>query len=336
MQLGMIGLGRMGANMSRRLARSGHQVIGHDISDEAVRRLAEEGVVTAAHDLADLCSKLSTPRAVWVMVPAAVADTTIDSLAEHLDGGDIVIDGGNSFFRDAVDRAVELSFRGIHHVDVGVSGGVFGLDRGYCLMIGGEPEPVGALEPIFEALAPGADAAPRTPGRKGAPIPAERGWLHCGPAGAGHFVKMVHNGIEYGIMAAYAEGFALLERADLGNADFEQDAETAPLRDPEYYRFDIDIPAVSEVWRRGAVIGSWLLDLTAEALIQDPTLEDFQGRVSDSGEGRWTVNASVDLGVPANVISAALFQRFSSRDQGDFGDKLLSAMRRQFGGHEER
>ena len=335
MQLGMVGLGRMGANMSRRLALAGHEVVGYDISDEPVTRLADEGAISPAGSLEDLCSKLAEPRAVWVMVPAAFATSTIDSLAEHLDAGDTVIDGGNSFFRDDIDRFAELSPRGIHHLDVGVSGGVFGLDRGYCLMIGGEPEPVAALEPIFDALAPGTDAAPRTPGRSGDPSPAERGWLHCGPAGAGHFVKMIHNGIEYGMMAAYAEGFALLDRAGLGRRDRPEDAETAPLRDAEYYQFDLDIPAVAEVWRRGAVIGSWLLDLTATALVEDPMLGDFAGRVSDSGEGRWTVQTAVDLGVPANVISSALFQRFSSRDQGDFGDKLLSAMREQFGGHEE-
>lgn len=322
--------------MSRRLALAGHEVVGYDISQEPIARLADEGVITPAASLGDLCSELAEPRAVWVMVPAAFATSTIDSLAEFLDDGDTVIDGGNSFFRDGIDRFADLSSRGIHQLDVGVSGGVFGLDRGYCLMIGGESEPVAMLEPIFDALAPGVDGAPRTPGRSGEPSPAERGWLHCGPAGSGHFVKMIHNGIEYGMMAAYAEGFALLDRADLGSRDRPEDAETAPLRDSEYYRFDLDIPAVAEVWRRGAVIGSWLLDLTARALVEDPMLGDFAGRVSDSGEGRWTVQAAVDLGVPANVISSALFQRFTSRDQGDFGDKLLSAMREQFGGHEER
>jgi 6-phosphogluconate dehydrogenase len=336
MQLGMIGLGRMGANMSRRLTAAGHEVVGHDISQEAVDALESEGVIVGSASVEDLCSKLSTPRRIWVMVPAAVADRVIDGLIPHLEEGDTVIDGGNSFYRDDVDRYDELAPQGIHHLDVGVSGGVFGLERGYCLMIGGDPEPVEALSPIFDTLAPGVDAGPRTEGRSGPPSPAENGWLHCGPAGAGHFVKMVHNGIEYGVMAAYAEGFAVLSRAGLGREGRVEDAETAPLRDPHYYQFDFDLPDIAEVWRRGSVIGSWLLDLTAAALLEDPGLEDFAGHVSDSGEGRWTVQAAVDLGVPINVLASSLNQRFSSRDQGDYGDKLLSAMREQFGGHKER
>ena len=336
MQLGMIGLGRMGANMSRRLTADGHEVVGYDISPDAVAELASEGIITGAGSLQELCAELEAPRRVWVMVPAAFADSVIDELAGHLEPGDTVIDGGNSFYRDDVDRHAELAPVGIHHVDVGVSGGVFGLDRGYCLMVGGEGDPVSDLTPIFDTLAPGVDAESRTVGRSGEPATAERGWLHCGPAGAGHFVKMVHNGIEYGMMAAYAEGFAVLSRAGLGRGEMVKDAETAPLRDPQYYQFDFDIPEIAEVWRRGSVIGSWLLDLTAAALLEDPELEDFEGHVSDSGEGRWTVQAAVDLGVPINVLASSLYQRFSSRDQGDYGDKLLSAMREQFGGHEER
>ncbi len=336
MQLGMVGLGRMGANMSRRLVADGHEVVGHDISEEAIETLEHEGVIVGASSVKDLCSKLETPRHIWVMVPAALADRVIHEVASHLDSGDTVIDGGNSFYRDDVDRFDQLAPRGIHHVDVGVSGGVFGLERGYCLMVGGDVESVDQLSPIFDSLAPGLDAEPRTSGRFGAPSPAEKGWLHCGPAGAGHFVKMIHNGIEYGVMAAYAEGLAVLSRAGLGREDRAEDAETAPLRDPHYYQFDFDIPEIAEVWRRGSVIGSWLLDLTAAALHEDPELDDFTGHVSDSGEGRWTVQAAVDLGVPINVLASSLHQRFSSRDQGDYGDKLLSAMREQFGGHKER
>jgi 6-phosphogluconate dehydrogenase len=336
MQLGMIGLGRMGANMSRRLVADGHEVIGHDISEAAVEALEHESVIIGAASMEDLCSKLDAPRHVWVMVPAAFADRVIDELATHLEAGDTIIDGGNSFYRDDVDRYDELAPRGIHHVDVGVSGGVFGLERGHCLMVGGDSEQVTQLAPIFDTLAPGLDSEPRTAGRTGPATPAEQGWLHCGPAGAGHFVKMIHNGIEYGIMAAYAEGFAVLSRAGLGRQDRAEDAETAPLRDPHYYQFDFDIPEIAEVWRRGSVIGSWLLDLTAAALHDDPGLDDFTGHVSDSGEGRWTVQAAVDLGVPINVLASSLHQRFSSRDQGDYGDKLLSAMREQFGGHKER
>jgi 6-phosphogluconate dehydrogenase len=336
MQLGMVGLGRMGANMSRRLVAGGHQIVGYDVAQGAVEALAEEAIIAAATSIGDLCSKLEAPRHVWVMVPAAFVGGVIDEVAAHLEPGDTVIDGGNSFYRDDIDRHDRLTPMGIHHVDVGVSGGVFGLQRGYCLMIGGDVEPVERLAPVFETLAPGLTAAPRTAGRTGEPVSSENGWLHCGPAGAGHFVKMIHNGIEYGVMAAYAEGFAVLSRAGLGSEKQSSDAETAPLRDPRYYQFDLDIPDIAEVWRRGSVIGSWLLDLTAAALYEDPELEDFAGRVSDSGEGRWTVQAAVDLGVPINVLASSLHQRFSSRDQGDYGDKLLSAMREQFGGHEER
>ena len=336
MQLGMVGLGRMGANMSRRLASRGHEVVGFDINPITVAALADEGTITPATSIEELCATLKAPRHVWVMVPAAFAGATIDGIAEHLSAGDAVIDGGNSFYRDNVDRHRQLASRDIASLDVGVSGGVFGLERGYCLMIGGPDDAVERLVPVFEALAPGFGAAERTPGREGEIEPEEKGWLHCGPAGAGHFVKMIHNGIEYGVMAAYAEGFAILSRADLGRVGREQDAETAPLRDPEYYQYEMDIPAVAELWRRGSVIGSWLLDLTAAALVEDPQLEDFEGRVSDSGEGRWTVQAAVDLGVPINVLASSLYQRFSSRDQGDYGDKLLSAMREQFGGHEEK
>ena len=336
MQIGMVGLGRMGANMARRLHAGGHQVVGFDINTDALAALSDEGVITAASSMEDLSSKLRAPRSVWLMVPAAFASSTIAEIVPFLQPDDTVIDGGNSFFRDDVDRAAELTSRQIHHVDVGVSGGVFGLERGYCLMIGGHAEPVARLNPIFDTLAPGVDVAPRTPGLGGEPSTAEQGWLHCGPPGAGHFVKMVHNGIEYGVMAAYAEGFAVLSRAGLGREDRPEDAETAPLRDPQYYRYDFDLPDVAELWRRGSVIGSWLLDLTSAALLEDPGLEDFEGHVSDSGEGRWTVQAAVDLGVPINVLASSLYQRFSSRDQGDYGDKLLSAMREQFGGHRER
>ncbi|WP_217921668.1 phosphogluconate dehydrogenase (NAD(+)-dependent, decarboxylating) [Miltoncostaea oceani] len=335
MQLGMIGLGRMGANIVRRLMRAGHECVVFDVSPEAVAALEAEGA-TGATSLADLASKLDVPRAAWVMVPAAYAGQTVMDLAEHLESGDIVIDGGNSYYRDDVDRAAELSPRGIHHVDIGTSGGVFGLERGYCMMIGGETEAVARLDPILRALAPGVDAAPRTPGREGEPAQPEMGYLHCGPAGAGHFVKMVHNGIEYGVMAAYAEGMAILQKAGIGREEQEHDAETTPLRDPRYYRYEIDTAAVAEVWRRGSVISSWLLDLTAIALNEDPALGEFSGRVSDSGEGRWTVMAAVDEGVPAHVLTAALYERFSSRGEADYADKLLSAMRKQFGGHHEK
>ena len=335
MQLGMVGLGRMGAGLVRRLQRAGHECVVYDVNPDAVAALVADGA-TGASDLADLAAKLQAPRAVWVMVPAALTGETVDKVAAELQPGDIVIDGGNSYYRDDIERSGRLSGRGLHYVDVGTSGGVFGLDRGFCLMIGGEKEPVEHLGPIFAAIAPGADAAPRTRGRTGAPTPAEQGFLHCGPSGAGHFVKMVHNGIEYGIMAAYAEGLAVIANADVGSRPVESDAETAPLRDPQYYRYDIDVPDVCEVWRRGSVIASWLLDLTAAALHEDPQLAAFSGRVSDSGEGRWTVLASVEEGVPAHVLSAALYDRFSSRGAGQFAGKVLSAMRKEFGGHAER
>lgn len=335
MQLGMIGLGRMGANIVRRLMAAGHECVVFDVNADAVAALAAEGA-TPADSLADLAAKLDAPRAAWVMVPAGYAGQTVMDLADHLERDDIVIDGGNSYYRDDVDRAEELAPRGIHYVDIGTSGGVFGLERGYCMMVGGDDEPVARLAPILTTLAPGVAAAPRTPGRTGEPAQPELGYLHCGPVGAGHFVKMVHNGIEYGVMAAYAEGMAILQKAGIGRDEQLHDAETTPLRDPRYYRYDIDTAAVAEVWRRGSVISSWLLDLTAIALNEDPALDEFSGRVSDSGEGRWTVMAAVDEGVPAHVLTAALYERFSSRGESDFADKLLSAMRKQFGGHDEK
>ena len=335
MQLGMIGLGRMGANIVRRLMRDGHECVVFDVNPEAVAEMQAEGAAGAS-SLADLASKLTAPRAAWIMVPAAYAGATAMELADHLHADDIIIDGGNSYYRDDVERAAELAPRGIHYLDVGTSGGVFGLERGYCMMIGGDTEAVQRLDPIFRTLAPGIEAAPRTPGRSGDPVQPELGYLHCGPAGAGHFVKMVHNGIEYGVMAAYAEGMAILQKANVGDTEQQHDAETTPLRDPQYYRYDIDTAAVAEVWRRGSVISSWLLDLTAIALNEDPVLGEFSGRVSDSGEGRWTVMAAVDEGVPAHVLTAALFERFSSRGEADYADKLLSAMRKQFGGHHEK
>jgi len=335
MQLGMIGLGRMGANIVRRLMRDGHECVVFDVSPDAVKALEGEGAVGAA-SLADLVAKLEPPRAVWIMVPAAYAGQTAADVAQHMESGDTVIDGGNSYYRDDVERAAQMATRGIHYLDVGTSGGVFGLERGYCMMIGGDADAVARLDPIFRTLAPGVEAAPRTPGREGEPRQPEFGYLHCGPPGAGHFVKMVHNGIEYGVMAAYAEGMAILNKANVGATEQEHDAETTPLRDPQYYRYDIDTAAVAEVWRRGSVISSWLLDLTAIALNEDPALGDFSGRVSDSGEGRWTVMAAVDEGVPAHVLTAALYERFSSRGEADFADKLLSAMRKQFGGHDEK
>ena len=335
MQLGMIGLGRMGANLVRRLMRHGHDCVVYDVQQASVQRLAGEGAVGAG-SLDELVAKLTPPRAAWVMVPAGFAGDTVAELADRMDPDDVVIDGGNSYYRDDLARAQALAARGIHYLDVGTSGGIFGLERGYCLMIGGEPEPVRRLDPIFRALAPGVDAVARTPGRAGEPAPAEHGYLHCGPPGAGHFVKMVHNGIEYGVMAAYAEGLAILRKANIGAAAQAHDAETAPLRDPQYYRYEIDTAAVAEVWRRGSVIGSWLLDLTAHALSQGADLGRFSGRVSDSGEGRWTVAAAVEEGVPAQVLSAALYERFASRGESDYADKLLSAMRKEFGGHEEK
>jgi len=337
MQLGMIGLGRMGNGLVRRLLRDGHDCVVYDRNEPKVKELADIGA-NGSSSLADFASKLTKPRAAWVMVPASVTGSTVFALADEFEADDIIIDGGNSYYRDDIARAKDLSTRGIHYVDVGTSGGVFGVERGFCLMIGGEERIVQHLDPIFATIAPGVEAAPRTPERTGAPAPSEQGYLHCGPNGAGHFVKMVHNGIEYGLMAAYAEGLAILEKADIGKRahTVEADAETAPLEHPEYYQYDLDIPEVAEVWRRGSVIASWLLDLTAQALHESPQLADFQGRVSDSGEGRWTVMAAIDESVPANVITASLYERFSSRGEGDFANKLLSAMRKEFGGHAEK
>ena len=335
MQLGMIGLGRMGANLVRRLMRDGHECVVYDVSADAVKQLESEGAVGSS-SMEDFVGKLTQPRAAWIMVPAAVVDSTIDQLEPLMTSGDIIIDGGNSYYRDDLVRADRLRASGLHYVDVGTSGGVFGLDRGFCLMIGGEDDVVTHLDPIFATIAPGVDAAPRTPGRAGTPSTAENGYLHCGPNGAGHFVKMVHNGIEYGLMAAYAEGLNIIKNADAGKRQREQDAETAPLESPEYYQYEIDTTEVAEVWRRGSVVGSWLLDLTAEALYASPTLDEFAGRVSDSGEGRWTSIAAVDVGVPAPVLTSALYSRFASRGLDEFADKLLSAMRKEFGGHDEK
>jgi len=335
LQLGMIGLGRMGANMVRRLLRGGHQCVVFDRSAKAVADLAKEKA-TGTASLADFAKSLSKPRAVWLMVPAGVVDETIAELLPHLERGDILIDGGNSYYIDDIRRAKELAPKGIHYVDVGTSGGVWGLERGYCMMIGGETDAVKHLDPIFATLAPGRGDIPRTPGREKAGGTAEQGYLHCGPNGGGHFVKMVHNGIEYGVMAAYAEGLAVLKAANIGKTAGAVDAETTPLRDPEHYRYDFDLGDVTEVWRRGSVIASWLLDLSAAALARDPVLKEFQGRVSDSGEGRWTIKAAIDEGVPAHVLSAALYERFASRGEADFANKLLSAMRYEFGGHIEK
>lgn len=335
MQLGMIGLGRMGANMVRRLIKGGQQCVVFDQSAQAVQQLAEDKA-TGAADLQDLVKKLKKPRAVWLMVPAAVVDETIAGIAPHLEPGDTLIDGGNSYYLDDIRRAKELASKEIHYVDVGTSGGVWGLERGYCMMIGGEADIVTRLDAIFKTLAPGVGNIPRTPGRERLDGPAELGYLHCGPNGAGHFVKMVHNGIEYGVMAAYAEGFGVLSAANIGKQKSAIDAETAPLRDPQSYQYDLNLRDIAEVWRRGSVIASWLLDLTAAALVEDPALSKFAGRVSDSGEGRWTIRAAIDEGVPVPVLSAALYERFASRGEADFEDKVLSAMRYQFGGHIEK
>jgi len=336
MQLGMVGLGRMGSGIVRRLLRDGHECVGYNRTPAAVAALATEGMVGAS-SLEDFASKLSSPRVAWVMVPAGdVTENMISALAGVLEPGDVIIDGGNTHYHDDIRRAAELAEKGIHHVDVGTSGGVWGLARGFCLMIGGEKEVVDRLGPLFHSIAPGVDAAPRTPGRSGEPSTAEHGYYHCGPNGAGHFVKMVHNGIEYGLMAAYAEGLNILENADAGKRQRELDAETAPLENPQHYQYDIDTTEVAEVWRRGSVVGSWLLDLTAQALLESPTLDEFAGRVSDSGEGRWTSIAAIDEGVPAPVLTTALYSRFASRGLDDFAGKLLSAMRKQFGGHDEK
>jgi 6-phosphogluconate dehydrogenase len=331
----MIGLGRMGANMVRRLLKGGHQCVVFDRSPKTVEELAREKAVGTS-SLADLVKKLSKPRAVWLMVPAAVVDETIGELLPALEPGDILIDGGNSYYIDDIRRAKELAPKRIHYVDVGTSGGVWGLERGYCMMIGGEKDVVARLDPIFATLAPGKGDIARTPGREKVGGTAEQGYLHCGPNGAGHFVKMVHNGIEYGIMAAYAEGIGILRAANVGKQSHAVDAETTPLRDPEHYQYDLDLPDITEVWRRGSVIASWLLDLSASALLEDPTLSHFAGRVSDSGEGRWTIKAAIDEAVPAHVLTAALYERFSSRGEAEFADKLLSAMRFEFGGHVEK
>jgi 6-phosphogluconate dehydrogenase len=335
MQLAMIGLGRMGANMVRRLIKGGHECVVFDMSPKAVAELTKDKAVGAS-SLADLVKKLEKPRVVWLMVPAAVVDESIGAIAPLLERGDILIDGGNSYYVDDIRRARDLASKGINYVDVGTSGGVWGLERGYCMMIGGPDAAVRHLDPIFKTLAPGAGDIPRTPGRENIEGTAELGYLHCGPNGAGHFVKMVHNGIEYGIMAAYAEGLNILRHANVGEQQHAIDAETTPLRDPELYRYDLNLRDIAELWRRGSVIASWLLDLTATALTQDPTLNNFAGRVSDSGEGRWTIKAAIDAAVPAPVLSTALYQRFSSRGEATFGDKLLSAMRYEFGGHVEK
>ena len=325
MQLGMVGLGRMGGNMTKRLEAAGHDLKTFDVHVEST-----------ATSLEELAQQLDPPRSVWLMVPAGIVDSVVSELAPHLEDGDTIVDGGNSYYVDDLRRSAELRERGIHFVDVGTSGGVWGLRRGYCLMVGGDDEAVARLAPIFEALAPGVDAADRTPGREGDPAPEEQGWLHCGPNGAGHFVKMVHNGIEYGLMEAYAEGLNVLKHANVGLHDQESDAETTPLRDPDHYRYELDLAAVTELWRRGSVIASWLLDLTAQALHESPDLEKYAGRVSDSGEGRWTVQAAVEEGVPVPVLAASLFDRFSSRGEAEFGNRAMSAMRQAFGGHLEK
>jgi 6-phosphogluconate dehydrogenase len=336
MELGIVGLGRMGANMARRLMRDGHKIVAYDVNPDAVAALAGEGA-EGAGSLQELAAKLSPPRSVWVMVPAGeITEKTVDDVATVLESGDAIIDGGNSYYRDDIRRAAKVGEKGVDYVDCGTSGGVFGLDRGYCLMIGGPDRAVQRLDSIFASLAPGVEAAERTPGRSGDVSASENGYLHCGPNGAGHFVKMVHNGIEYGVMAAYAEGLNILKNANAGKVQREADAETAPLEQPEYYQYDLDLPEVTEVWRRGSVIGSWLLDLTAASMQESPDLSDFAGRVSDSGEGRWTSIAAIDEGVPAPVLTSALYERFASRNNDEFADKVLSAMRKQFGGHDEK
>ena len=335
MQLGMVGLGRMGANMVLRLIKHGHECVAFDVSPEAVEGLVKQKA-TGAASLQELVSKLQKPRAIWLMVPAAVVDKTIQQILPHLEPDDILIDGGNSYYIDDIRRAKELAPKKIHYVDVGTSGGVWGLERGYCMMIGGEADVVKSLDPIFQALAPGIGDISRTPGREKVGGTSEQGYLHCGPNGAGHFVKMVHNGIEYGLMAAYAEGLSILRAANVGKKQHEIDAETTPLRDPEHYQYDLNLADISEVWRRGSVIASWLLDLTAASLVEDQNLSGFAGRVSDSGEGRWTIKAAIDEAVPAPVLTASLYERFSSRGEAEFANKLLSAMRYQFGGHHEK
>jgi 6-phosphogluconate dehydrogenase len=336
MQLGMIGLGRMGANLVRRLMRDGHECVVYDVSPEAVKQLEGEGA-QGASSLDEFVGKLTQPRAMWIMVPAAIVQTTLDELTGLLDADDIVIDGGNSYYQDDIARAKQLAEKELHYIDCGTSGGIWGLDRGYCLMIGGEPGPVQHLDPIFKTIAPGESSAEPTPSRARQEGTAPQGYLHCGPNGAGHFVKMIHNGVEYGMMAAIAEGLSIIEHADAGKKEPDEiDAETTPLRNPEAYRYDIDVAEVAEVWRRGSVVGSWLMDLTADALAKSPRLDKFAGRVSDSGEGRWTVEAAIDLGVPAAVITSSLYERFESRGNGEFTNKLLSAMRAEFGGHAEK
>ncbi len=335
MQIGMIGLGRMGSNMVRRLMRQGHQCVVYNRHPEAVTALHAQGAVGAG-SLEDFVASLTKPRTIWLMVPATVVDEVLVKLVALLEAGDIVIDGGNSYYRDDIRRAAELQRNGMHYVDVGTSGGVAGLERGYCLMIGGEKDIVQHLDPVFATLAPGVGTVPRTPGRNRPEATAEQGYLHCGPHGAGHFVKMVHNGIEYGLMAAYAEGLNILRNANVGKRTHDSDAETTPMRNPEYYQYELDLPEIAEVWRRGSVVASWLLDLTAAALVEDADLTGFSGRVSDSGEGRWTALAAIDEGVPTPVISAALFERFASRGEADYANRLLSAMRKQFGGHDEK
>ncbi len=335
MQFGMVGIGRMGQGLVRRAMQDGHDAVAYDINSESVDAIAAEGA-TGAYSLEEFAAALDTPRVGWVMVPAAFAGQTVDAVAEHFEAGDIIIDGGNSMWKDDVDKAIELKEKGIHFVDIGTSGGVYGFERGFSLMVGGPDEAVSHLEPLLDTIAPGIDAAPRTL-EDGGPIrPGEKGWLHCGPSGAGHFVKMVHNGIEYGMMAAVAEGLGILEAADSGTEVRQADAETTPLRDPQYFQYDIDTAAVTEVWRRGSVISSWLIDLTAHALAVDPNLEEFEGRVSDSGEGRWTVQAAVELGVPTATITSSLFDRFASRNNDDFTNKVVSAQRKEFGGHHEK